>query len=124
MQLKRFDVAEVIPHTGSMILLDRIIVYDEQSLEAELTVRNGDELLGDEEWVPAWVGIEYMAQTIAAYAGVMAKLADEGIRLGFLLGTRQYRSNVPAFKVGLLLRVKVNKIIYAIIIWRNNIWKY
>jgi predicted hotdog family 3-hydroxylacyl-ACP dehydratase len=103
-------VADLIPHTGDMVLLDRIIDYDEQSLTAELVVR-GDGLLGDGETVPAWAGIEYMAQTIAAYAGVMARRANESIRLGFLLGTRHYSSNVAAFKVGSTLTIRVKKII-------------
>ena len=102
-------VAELIPHSGSMVLLDRIIDYDDQGLTAELVVC-GDGLLGDDQSVPAWVGIEYMAQTIAAYAGVMAKQVSEPIRLGFLLGTRRYNSNVAAFKVGSTLTIRVKNI--------------
>ena len=103
------DVTELIPHTGDMVLLDRIIDYDDQGLTAELVVR-GDGLLGDDKTVPAWAGIEYMAQTIAAYAGVKARQANEPIRLGFLLGTRRYNSNVAAFKVGATLTIRVKKI--------------
>ncbi|MCF7964715.1 MAG: hotdog family protein [Methylobacter tundripaludum] len=103
------DVAALIPHSGSMVLLDRIIDYDDQGLTAELVVR-ADGLLADHESVPAWAGIEYMAQTIAAYAGMMATQAGEPIRLGFLLGTRRYHSNVAAFKVGSALTIKVEKI--------------
>ncbi|MGR9013383.1 MAG: ApeP family dehydratase [Gammaproteobacteria bacterium] len=104
------DVADLIPHTGSMVLLDRIVSFDEQSLTAELTVRDDGLLGGDERSVPAWAGIEFMAQTIAAYAGVMAKQVHEPIRLGFLLGTRRYNSNAAAFKVGSTLTIRVEKI--------------
>ena len=103
------DIANLIPHTGGMVLLDRIVGYDEHGLTAELAVR-GDGLFGDDKTVPAWAGIEYMAQTIAAYAGVMAKQANLPIRLGFLLGTRRYSSNVAAFKVGSTLTIRVEKI--------------
>jgi predicted hotdog family 3-hydroxylacyl-ACP dehydratase len=103
-------VTDLIPHSGSMVLLDRIINYDDQSLTAELVVRD-DGLLGDDKSVPAWAGIEYMAQTIAAYAGMMAKQANEPIRLGFLLGTRRFSSNIAAFKIGSKLTIRVNKII-------------
>ncbi len=102
-------VAELIPHTGSMVLLDRVVDYDDHGLTAELVVR-GDGLLGDDQTVPAWAGIEYMAQTIAAFVGMMARRANEPIRLGFLLGTRHYNSNVAAFKVGETLTVRVEKI--------------
>jgi len=99
----------VIPHTGDMVLLDRIIDYDDQGLTAELVVR-GDGLLGDDQAVPAWAGIEYMAQTIAAYVGIKARQANEPIRMGFLLGTRRYSSNVAAFKVGATLTIRAEKI--------------
>jgi predicted hotdog family 3-hydroxylacyl-ACP dehydratase len=101
-------IAELIPHTGPMILLDRVIAFDEDSLSAELVVRSG--LFGDDRTVPAWVGIEYMAQTIGAYAGMKARLAGEPIRLGFLLGTRRYSGNAAEFKVGTALTVHVEKI--------------
>jgi predicted hotdog family 3-hydroxylacyl-ACP dehydratase len=104
------DVADLIPHSGSMVLLDRIVDYDDHGLTAELVVRGDGLLGGDDKAVPAWAGIEYMAQTIAAYAGVNARLAGEPIRLGFLLGTRRYNSNAAAFKVGETLTVRVEKI--------------
>lgn len=103
-------VADLIPHSGSMVLLERIIDYDDQSLVAEVAVRGDGLLGGDEKSVPAWVGIEYMAQAIAAFAGMTAKQANEPIRLGFLLGTRRYSSNVGAFKVGSTLTIRVKKI--------------
>lgn len=104
------DIAELIPHSGRMVLLDRIIDVDEHTLTAELTVRN-DGLLGDDKNVPAYVGIEYMAQAIAAYAGVQAKQAGEPIKIGFLLGTRRYTSNIACFAVGTHLTIQVKNII-------------
>lgn len=103
------NVADLIPHSGDMVLLDRIADYDDHGLIAELVVR-GDGLLGNDKVVPAWAGIEYMAQAIAAYAGVVAIQANKPIRLGFLLGTRRYNSNVAAFKVGSTLTIRVKKI--------------
>lgn len=103
------DIAELIPHSGRMVLLDRIIDFDEQSLCAELTVRD-DGLLGDNKSVPAYAGIEYMAQAIAAYAGIQAQQAGEPIKIGFLLGTRRYTSNVGSFAVGTHLNIHIKNI--------------
>jgi predicted hotdog family 3-hydroxylacyl-ACP dehydratase len=103
------DIAELIPHSGRMVLLDKIITFDEQSLSAELTVRN-DGLLGDANSVPAYAGIEYMAQAIAAYAGIQAQQAGEPIKIGFLLGTRRYASNVGSFPVGTHLTIHIKNI--------------
>ncbi|MDP3838494.1 MAG: hotdog family protein [Methylococcales bacterium] len=103
------DIAELIPHSGRMVLLDNIIDADEHSLSAELTVRN-DGLLGDANSVPAYAGIEYMAQAIAAYAGIQAQQAGEPIKIGFLLGTRRYTSNVGSFAVGTHLNIHIKNI--------------
>lgn len=110
MDFNNIDVAELIPHSGKMVWLDSIISCDNHSLSAELIVRD-DGLPGNDKTVPAWVGIEYMAQAVAAYAGVMAKRAGEPIKLGFLLGTRRYSSNVAEFSVGSTLTVRVEKIL-------------
>ena len=110
MDFNTIDVAELIPHSGKMVWLDRIVDCDDNSLSAEFVVRD-DGLLGNDETVPAWAGIEYMAQAIAAYAGMMAKRAGEPVKPGFLLGTRRYSSNVAEFKVGSTLTVRVKKII-------------
>jgi predicted hotdog family 3-hydroxylacyl-ACP dehydratase len=104
------EIAELIPHSGSMILLDKILEFDEHSLSAELVVRD-DALLGNNKKVPALVGIEYMAQTIAAYAGIQSKKLGEPINLGFLLGTRRYTSNIDSFDIGTVLTIKITRII-------------
>jgi predicted hotdog family 3-hydroxylacyl-ACP dehydratase len=104
-----FAVNDLVAHDGHMMLLDKVVKYDEQSMVCEVIVR-GDCLFGDEKEVPALVGIEYMAQTISAHGGMMDKLADRPSHLGFLLGTRAYVSNVNCFLVGAVLTVTIEKI--------------
>ena len=104
------NIADLIPHTGQMIFLDRVISFEPSSLSAELVVRD-DCLLGDSKTVPSWTGIEYMAQAIAAYAGIQSKQAGEPIKLGFLLGTRRYLTNISCFNVGTRLTITITKII-------------
>lgn len=102
------DIASLLPHEGSMMLLDRVIKFDEDSMVTEVVVRD-DGLFGDMKTVPAWLGIEYMAQTVAAHDGMMCVLAGKSVRLGFLLGTRRYCSNIAELKVGAILTVSVEK---------------
>ena len=59
--------------------------------------------------LPAWMGVELMAQAIAAWAGCRAKAKGESVRLGFLLGTRHYTCNVAAFAPGSELRVEARR---------------
>jgi predicted hotdog family 3-hydroxylacyl-ACP dehydratase len=94
-----FTVSELLAHEGAMMLLDRIITFDERSMVCEVIV-HGNGLFGDDKSVPALVGIEYMAQTISAHSGMMDKIAQRPTYLGFLLGTRSYTSNVDCFLTG------------------------
>ncbi|MDD5462360.1 MAG: 3-hydroxylacyl-ACP dehydratase [Methylococcales bacterium] len=108
--MKNFVVEELIPHTGKMMLLNRIIGFDEENMVAEVIVRD-DGLFGDGDTVPAWLGMEYMAQTIAALGGMKRRLAGKPLNLGFLLGTRRYDCNVGTFAVGSALTVSVKRLI-------------
>jgi predicted hotdog family 3-hydroxylacyl-ACP dehydratase len=107
--MNEFAVNDLVAHDGQMMLLDKVIKFDEQSMICEVIVR-GDGLFGDEKSVPALVGIEYMAQTISAHGGMMDKIANRPTYMGFLLGTRAYVSNVDSFLTGSVLTVTVEKI--------------
>jgi predicted hotdog family 3-hydroxylacyl-ACP dehydratase len=87
-----------------MVLLDRLLSIDAESVCAEVRIRE-DSLFYRDGGVGAWVGLEYIAQAIAAYAGYCATLRGEPVKLGFLLGTRCYESARPKFPLGSLLRV-------------------
>lgn len=106
------DIRTLVPHAGRMVLLDRVIAVDEDSLCAEVTIRE-DSLFCGPDAVGAWVGIEYMAQAIAAHAGHAARLKGEPVKIGFLLGTRRYECARPSFPLGSVLRVKVRSLLIA-----------
>ena len=104
------DVRTLLPHAGAMILLDRVRSADEESLCAEVTIRS-DGLFCTTDGVGAWIGIEFMAQAIGAYAGYAARLRGEPVKIGFLLGARRYECNRSSFPVGALLKVYVRRIL-------------
>lgn len=108
--MKKFTVEDLVPHTGIMVLVNRVIEFDEENMVTEVIVRD-DSLFGDANTVPAWLGIEYMAQTIAAFGGMKRRLAGNPLNLGFLLGTRRYVSNVGTFSVGSVLTVSVKRLV-------------
>lgn len=103
-------IATLLPHGGAMVLLDRLLAIDDDSVCAEVTIRVAsvfyDELAGG---VGAWVGIEYMAQAIAAHAGHAALERGEPARIGFLLGARRYQARHPLFPLGSVLRVHARR---------------
>lgn len=92
-----WSVETLIPHSGDMVLIDEVLHASDESIQTRITPVPGGMFNREDGSVPAWVGIEYMAQTIAAFAGVKASKVGQDIRLGFLLGTRHYHSNVTHF---------------------------
>lgn len=101
-------VAEVVPHAGAMRLIDELLQADADGCVARATVR-ATQLFVDDDGMPGWVGIEYMAQTIAAWAGAQDRAAGRAPGIGFLLGSRRYECDVPAFPVGSVLTVVARK---------------
>ncbi len=102
------NVRDVVPHSGRMMLLDRLVAADGESLTAQVTIR-ADALFARADGVGAWVGVEYMAQTIAAYAGTQALTRKEKTKIGFLVGTRHYACNVSHFPLGATLTISVRR---------------
>lgn len=105
-------ITELVPHAGPMCLLDRAVEADDERFVAEVTVPSAGLFsrdVGEGLGVGAWVGIEYMAQAVAAWAGWQARRAGEAPRIGFLLGTRRYRCSVPRFPAGQVLRVEIRR---------------
>jgi len=98
--LKQWPLAELIPHAGDMILIDEILSFDEEQIQTRLTVRPGGLFNREDGSIPAWVGIELMAQSVAAYAGYRARTRGENVELGFLLGSRKFECNVDCFPAG------------------------
>ena len=98
------DIRELVPHSGDMVLLDRVLSADTENLCAEVTMR-ANTLFCDGAGVGSWVGIEYMAQAIAAHAGWLARGRGEEVKVGFLLGARRYQAAVPLFPLGAVLHV-------------------
>lgn len=104
-------IGELVPHSGAMVLLDRVLSADAENLCAEVTIHAGSVFYdASSAGVGSWVGIEYMAQAIAAHAGYLARLAGAPVKIGFLLGARRYEAQVPLFVDGSVLQVHVQQV--------------
>ena len=102
-------VEELLPHAGNMVLIDRLDSVTDSGAQASVSADNRG-LFSRAPAVPAWVGIEYMAQTIAAWAGFNARQQGEAPRLGLLIGSRNYQSHVECFADGQPLQVQVERV--------------
>ncbi len=93
-----------VPHRGGMSLLASVVRHDAESVVARVRVP-AQGLFATPEGVPAWVGVEYMAQAIAAWSGARTREGGGSPRIGFLLGSRRYEAAVPLFEAGAELLV-------------------
>lgn len=86
-----------------MLLLDRLLHVDAEMAIAQLTVSR-DALFMQDEGMPSWIGLEYMAQAAAAWVGWHALRENRPVDIGFLLGTRRFEAKCAFFRPGAVLR--------------------
>lgn len=103
-----YPIEALLPHARPMILIDRVLDFDPKFIEAELTVRPEMPFFEAGKGIAAHIGLEWMAQACAAYVGLEALLADQTVRIGFLLGTRNFAAKIPWFAAGETLRVRAD----------------
>jgi len=104
---QEYLVSDVVPHSGSMVLLDRILDASEEDLTAQVTIGTNTLFLREKAYVPAWIGIEYMAQAVAAWAGVQENKVGNKAKIGFLLGARKYNCISSKFLLGDVLTIHI-----------------
>jgi predicted hotdog family 3-hydroxylacyl-ACP dehydratase len=99
-------VEALIPHRGTMLLLDRVIEFTDDLAAAEYAPSGVAWYADDAGNMPAWIGIELMAQTIAAHVALLKRREGLSPKMGALLGTRSYRSTIASFTAGRTLRIQ------------------
>jgi predicted hotdog family 3-hydroxylacyl-ACP dehydratase len=103
----QWSVDDLVPHRGSLSLLTRVTHTSDSHARAEVDVSPAS-VFARPQGTPAWIGIEYMAQTIAAWAGARARGRGGRPRVGYLLGTRRYVAHEPWFSAGQTLEILVH----------------
>jgi predicted hotdog family 3-hydroxylacyl-ACP dehydratase len=97
-----------VPHKRGMCLLDSIVAVAADHLRAEVTPR-ADDLFATAQGIPGWVGLEWMAQAVAAWAGVQEAASGGSPLVGFLLGSRRYTCSVEHFTFGEPIQVDIHQ---------------
>jgi predicted hotdog family 3-hydroxylacyl-ACP dehydratase len=110
MQACTWSVDQLLTHSGDKVLLGNVLSYGSESLIAEACVKADSVYLkGDSE--PGWMGLEYMAQAVAALAGIRQRLEHHEPKVGMLIGTRRYRCSVKNFPVGMVMRIETRALL-------------
>ena len=110
MNVSDIDVATLLPHAGEIVLLDHLREVSTDTIIAVTRARNDGLFNNTQDQVPSFIAIEYMAQAIAAWAGYRDQAAGGAIKMGLLLGTREFKANVEYMPVDTELEVKVQSI--------------
>ena len=106
-----FPAAHYLPHDAPMVLLEHVAAVDEDNARCRVTVGPGGILapfLDARGHLPAWYGIEIIAQTVGVWAGWHASRHNTPPSPGMLLGARDYRSQAPYFPAGACLDVSIS----------------
>jgi predicted hotdog family 3-hydroxylacyl-ACP dehydratase len=103
------SLAEVVPHRPPMLLLDEITSWDGQRVECRLVPRVNSPFV-EAGRAPATLAIEYMAQCIAVYGGLVARGRGEPVHIGYLAGARDVTFDADEFRVGEVLYVEATHI--------------
>lgn len=104
------SVDTLLRHQKPMILLDRVLEKMENGACCEVDI-SPTCLFADAKGVPAYVSIEFMAQTIGIYDGLECRMRNQEPEIGFLIGTKQLELNCDYFVFGQTLRTE------ALLLW-------
>lgn len=105
-------IEELLPHRGTMLLLDRVVEFETSGLVAEYAPRSDAWYADATGNLPGWIGIELMAQCVAAHVSMSKRKAGLTPKMGALLGTRAYQMSPPlsgSFSAGQVLRIRVQE---------------
>lgn len=114
LQIKKFSgmpASEFVLHREPMLLLDRLVDAGDDYAFCDWQVCDKVSFFVPGFGVPAYVGVEHMAQCVAVYAGARARVHGLAPPLGFLLGTRHYKANFQYFEAGVTYRTSCVELI-------------
>lgn len=92
MSVERDELCALIPHAGSMCLLDRVEQWDDESIVcSSLSHHRADNPLRVDGSLAAVHGVEYGAQAMAVHGGLLARRAGAQLPAGYLAALRDVR---------------------------------
>ncbi len=109
----KIDVENLLPHSGDMVLIDKILEYGDGYGVAHVKVRSNSKFYEqDLNGIHSSIGLEWMAQTIAAIAGITALQNNRPVQIGFLLGSRKYEPTTSVFKLDQEYTIRIKQLFY------------
>jgi predicted hotdog family 3-hydroxylacyl-ACP dehydratase len=107
-QLLKPEIAKLVPHAGTMVLLDQVISHDQESIDCYALVEPGaHHPLARDGRLPATALAEYGAQAMAVHGGLLAP-AGTPPRPGRLVALGQLELAVDAISEPTALAIRAS----------------
>lgn len=103
-------IEELLPQQGIMRLLDGVQAWESDSVVASARCDPSAWYADERGGMPSWLGIELMAQAIAAHVNLLSRQPGIPIRRGVLIGTRGYRADPSRLRQGTRLIVRAERV--------------
>jgi predicted hotdog family 3-hydroxylacyl-ACP dehydratase len=100
-------IAELIPHSGAMVLLDSLTAWSKGSARCVSTIREHAPFVVDGV-MPSVVTVELMAQAVAACLGYEALTGGEGVRVGMIIACKRFEAHGDVLRVNDVIEVDVS----------------
>jgi predicted hotdog family 3-hydroxylacyl-ACP dehydratase len=104
------EIGTLVPHSAPMLLVRRVLEHSPQETVCEVDTADSGLFADRDGRVPAWVGLEYMAQCAAVHGGLVAFAGGNAPPAGMLLGTRRLALAIERFEPGQILRVATRRV--------------
>jgi predicted hotdog family 3-hydroxylacyl-ACP dehydratase len=92
-------ISELLPHAPPMLWLDELVSGGEHQVQCKLVLRE-DHVFVEDGAVEPLVSLEWMAQAVAALAGLRDRAQALAPRPGFLIAIPEASFEVDAFQLG------------------------
>lgn len=102
----QIPIEELLLQRREMLLLERVRDFSPTHVEVGTTVPQNHPLVGEALGMPAWVGVELMAQAVSVFSALELRARGLPPRIGLLLGARSFEARVPYFAFGAMLNVR------------------
>ncbi|WP_455813250.1 ApeP family dehydratase [Pseudomonas graminis] len=104
--------AYYLPHASPMVLVEQVLMVSDEEAHCRVRVSPDGVLapfLNPQGALPAWFGMEIIAQTIGVWSGWHGRQQHhQAPRPGMLLGGRGYRCQQPTFPADSVLDIRVS----------------
>ena len=103
-------IEQIVPHRAPMLLLAEVLEHDMKRTVCRVDLAHAHLFQDPDGSVAPWIGLELLAQCIAAHAGLRARLEGAPPKPGLFLGTRRSRFHTQRILPDPSLRASVEHV--------------